>query len=69
MPDTPVLYSQADLATMLANAGAGDYDTVYNRVRTWRKRKKLPEPVAHRANGYPLWSQEVADALLDQHGQ
>lgn len=68
MPDPPVLYSQADIATMLANAGAGDYDTVYNRVRTWHKRGKLPPPAAHRANGWPLWSQKVADALLAQGG-
>lgn len=68
MPETitTVLYSQADIALLLSSAGAGDYDTVYNRVRTWRKRGKLPEPVAHRANGWPLWSKDVADALLEE---
>lgn len=64
---TPMLYSQSDIAVMLSEAGAGDYETVYNRVRTWRKRGKLPDPVAHRPNGYPLWGQEVADALLAEH--
>lgn len=61
---TPTLYSQADLAAMLAEASGDNYDTVYTRVRSWHKRGKLPSPAAHRANGWPLWSQEVADQLL-----
>ncbi len=64
---TTVLYSQADIALLLSSAGAGDYDTVYNRVRTWRKRGKLGQPAAHRPNGYPLWSKDVADDLLAQY--
>lgn len=49
---------QADVTVMLRNAGHlgdVDYETAFNRVRSWQKRGKLPPPDATRPNGQPLW--------------
>lgn len=61
--DKPVLrvLTQADITVMLMEAGHlgdVDYDTAFNRVRTWQKRGKLPPVAAQRPTGQPLFLED-----------
>lgn len=66
--DGATMYSQADIARALMEAGAlppGNYERVFSRVRSWYRRGKLPDPAGQRPDGRPLWNEADVSRLID----